>query len=212
MPYIISRTRYTIPRKRFAPRGETNAVHAGAAFLLWKTHTLYRPKKGRYSALKKTERKRPLPLSPTALVRDGAETEDGVPLLLWRAEFPAFDAANGKTEAAAFYEKAARKCEEYLTGRFADLLREEYRAADPARRRFSFRPALYAHTVRIASDGAILSVERTVTLKRAGRVLFTRDFCERWDETDGSPIAMPDGGGKTRRPRRKTREKKREKG
>ena len=162
--------------------------------------------------MKQTERKRPLPAFPDTAVRSGTESEEGVPLLHWRVEIPAFDAAGGKTEAAAFYGTVARRCEDYLTGRFADLLRKEYRAADPARRRFVFRPALYVHTIRITSGDAILSVERTVTLKRAGRLLFTRDFCERWDETDGTPIPPPEKTGETRRPRRKTREKKREKG
>ena len=159
--------------------------------------------------MKKTERIR---LSPTTLHRSGAETEEGVPLLLWRIEFPAFDEADEKTGAVAFYGKAAEKCEAYLTGRFTDRLREEYRAADPARRRFVFRPAVYAHTVRFTPGDEVLSVERTVTLKRAGRLLYTRDFCERWDQTDGSPIAPPAKTGKARRSRRKTREKKREKG
>ena len=142
--------------------------------------------------MKKIKRKRPLPRSPETVVRGGTESEEGVPLLEWRVEIPFFGAASPGSEAASFYETVARRCEGYLTGRMTDLLRKEYLASDVSRRRFSFRPAVYVHSARVASDNDVLTVTRTVLLKRAGRVLFSRTFRERWDETDGTPIPSPD--------------------
>ena len=159
--------------------------------------------------MKQPKRSRPpLEIPEKTAVKTGATEEDGVVLLLWRVEIPLFDAASGKSDAASFYGKIARRCEEYLTGRLSRLLREEYLASDPARRRFAFRRAIYAHTVTVAPNGDGFSVSRTVSLKRAGRILFSRDFREEWDARDGKPISRR----VTREKRRKRREKKREKG
>ena len=159
--------------------------------------------------MKQPKRSRsPLEIPEKTAVKTGATEEDGVVLLLWRVEIPLFDAASGKSDAASFYGKIARRCEEYLTGRLSRLLREEYLASDPARRRFAFRRAIYSHTAVIKPDGEGFAVERTVVLKRAGRILFSRDFREEWDARDGKPLPAPDDGEK----RRKRREKKREKG
>ena len=158
--------------------------------------------------MKRTKRSRSLTIPEKTDVRTGTAEEDGVVLLLWRVETPFFDAAFGKTGAASFYEKIKRKCEEYLTGRLADLLRAEYLASDPARRRFRFRCAIYAQTVKIKPEGNAFAIERTVVLKRAGRVLFSRVYAERWDARDGKPLSAQSNGEK----RRKAREKKREKG
>ncbi len=159
--------------------------------------------------MKQTKRSRsPLAIPEKTDVRTGTAEEDGVVLLLYRVETPLFDAASCRSDAASFYEKVAEKCEKYLTGRLADLLREEYRASDPARRRFGFRCAVYAHAVGIKPDGDAFTIERTVTLKRAGRLLFSRVFYEKWGARDGKPIPLPDEKEK----RRNFREKKREKG
>lgn len=158
--------------------------------------------------MKRTKRSRSLTIPEKTDFRTGTAEEDGVVLLLWRVETPFFDAAFGKTGAASFYEKIKRKCEEYLTGRLADLLRAEYLASDPVRRRFRFRCAIYAQTVKIKPEGDAFAIERTVVLKRAGRVLFSRVYVERWDARDGKPLSAESHGEK----RRKTREKKREKG
>lgn len=149
--------------------------------------------------MKKTTRqkRRALPLPDRTLVRAGRETEEGVPLLLWRVEIPALDAASGKTDAASFYTELAARTEAYLTGRFSALLREKYRAADPVRRRFTFRPAVYSHAVRRMTENGVLSIEREVTLSRAGRVLFSRVFCERWEPADGSFLPSPKKRGKS---------------
>ena len=144
--------------------------------------------------MKQKQRKTPLPLPEKTVVQTGRETEDGVTLLLWRVEIPAFDAAFDHTDAASFYAELARRVTDCLCGRIADLLRAEYRRSDPARRRFTFRPAVYSHAVGCDRDGDVLSVGRTVALSRAGRVLFSRAFCERWDQSDGSFLPSPDGG------------------
>lgn len=159
--------------------------------------------------MKQPKRSRsPLPIPEKTNVRRGSAEEDGVVLLLWRVEIPLFDAAGGNSDARSFYEKIARKCEEYLTGRLSERLRADYLASDPARRRYAFRCAIYSHTAAIKPDGEGFAVERTVVLKRAGRVLFSRVYVERWDARDGKPLPAPDDGEK----RRKSREKKREKG
>ena len=158
--------------------------------------------------MKRTKRSRSLAIPEKTDVRTGSAEEDGVVLLLWRVETPFFDAASGKTGAASFYGKIARKSEEYLTGRLAERLRAEYLASDPARRRFAFRSAIYAQTVSVKPDGDEFAIERTVTLKRAGRVLFSRVYTELWDARDGKPLPARSDGEK----RRKTREKKRDKG
>ena len=144
--------------------------------------------------MKEKKRKTPLPLPDKTVVRCGRETEDGVPVLLLRVEIPAFDAAFGKTDAASFYAELARRVADCLSGRIADLLRAEYRRSDPARRRFTFRPAVYSHTVRCFREDGVLSVERTVVLSRAGRTLFSRVFCERWNPADGSYLPTPEDG------------------
>ena len=144
--------------------------------------------------MKRTKRSRSLAIPEKTDVRTGSAEEDGVVLLLWWVETPFFDAAFGKTGAASFYGKIARKSEEYLTGRLAERLRAEYLASDPARRRFAFRPAVYSHAARCAMVGGALTVERTVSFTRAGRVLFSRVFSERWDPADGSFLPSPDGG------------------
>ena len=159
--------------------------------------------------MKQPKRSRPpLKVPEETAVRTGVTEEDGVVLLLWRVETPRFDAASGKTDAAPFYETLSRRCEAFLAGRLSEALREEYRAADPARRRFAFRCAIYAHAVSVTPEGDGFSVARTVTLKRAGRVLFSRVFCERWNARDGKLLPAPAAEEKPR----KTREKKREKG
>ena len=144
-------------------------------------------------------------------MKTGREDEDGVPLLLWRVEIPALDAAFGKTDAAFFYTELARRAEAYLCGEFAGILRAEYRCADPARRRFTFRYAVYAHAVRCALRDGALTVERTVTLTRAGRVLFRREYREAWDPSDGSLLPSHDGrtapGTPPEKPRKKSRKK-----
>ena len=147
----------------------------------------------------------PLPLPDGTLFRHGKTEEEGVILLLWRVEIPAFDAAFGKTDAASFYETLAARAESFLAGRFSDQLREEYRRADPVRRRFTFRPAIYRHAVTgVFSDGAV-SIERAVTLKRAGRVLFARDFCEKWDPADGSFLLDREEKDRTAAPEKRTK-------
>ena len=154
-----------------------------------------------------------LPLPETTVVRTGRECEEGVPLLLFRVETPAFDAASGKTDAASFYSELARRAEAYLTGEFSARLRAEYRTADPARRRFAFRPAVYAHAVRRMTGGEILTVEREVSLFRAGRLLFSRVYTEAWDPADGSFLPPPAVGvPEKRRGSPKNKEKKRKRG
>lgn len=149
-----------------------------------------------------------LPLPETTLVCAGRECEEGVPLLLYRVETPAFDAAYGKTDAASFYSELARRAEAYLTGAFSDRLRAEYRASDPARRRFTFRPAIYSHTVRRTTGGDALTVTREVSLSRAGQVLFSRVYTETWDPADGSLLPTPENDArKTDRPSRKNKKK-----
>ena len=142
--------------------------------------------------MKRKKHRTPLPLPEKTQVATGREDEDGVPLLFWRVEIPALDAAFGKTDAASFYTELARRAEAYLTGEFAEGLRAEYRAADPARRRFSFRGAVYSHTVRCELQNGALTVERNVTLTRVGRVLFRRTCREAWDPADGSPLPSRD--------------------
>ena len=144
--------------------------------------------------MKRNKRRTPLPLPEKTVVQTGRETEDGVPLLIWRVEIPALDAAFRDTDAAFFYAELARRVTDCLCGRIADLLRAEYRRSDPARRRFTFRPAVYSHAVACDGDGCALSVGRTVAFTRAGRVLFSRAFCERWDRSAGSFLPSPDGG------------------
>ncbi|MBO4284230.1 MAG: hypothetical protein J5958_06380 [Clostridia bacterium] len=144
--------------------------------------------------MKKKKSRAPLPLPSDIAVETGRETEDGVSLLFWRVEFPALNAAFARTDAASFYAELARRATGCLSGQIADLLRAQYRASDPARRRFTFRPAVYAHTVRFSRENDALAVERTVAFSRAGRVLFSRVFCERWDPFDGSFLPSPDDG------------------
>lgn len=141
--------------------------------------------------MKNHRRQTPLPL-PETVNRSGREDEGGVPLLLWRVETPALDAAFGKTDAASFYARVAEKCEAWLCGSFAERLREEYRASDPARRRFTWRPAIYSHLTRIAANDGGFAVERTVTLLRAGRTLCCRTFRESWSAFDGTLLASSD--------------------
>ena len=145
--------------------------------------------------MKKKDSRAPLPLPADVAVDSGRETEDGVPLLLWRVEIPAFDAAFDGTDAASFYTELARRVKARLRGQIAEQLRAAYRASDPARRRFAFRPAVYSHAARCSVVGGALTVERTVSFTRAGRVLFSRVFSERWDPADGSFLPSPDGGG-----------------
>lgn len=141
---------------------------------------------------RKQQGRAPLPLPAGTTVRTGKAEEEGVILLLFRIETPAFDAAPGTSGAASFYEKLADRIECFLSGALSDNLRAAFLAADPARRRFTFRPAIYSHTVSATLTGDALSVERTVTLKRAGRLLFSRVFSERWDPADGSFLPPPD--------------------
>ena len=141
---------------------------------------------------RKQQGRAPLPLPAGTTVRTGKAEEEGVILLLFRIEIPAFDAAPGTSGAASFYEKLADRIERFLSGALSDNLRAAFLAADPARRRFTFRPAIYSHTVSATLTGDALSVERTVTLKRAGRLLFSRVFSERWDPADGSFLPPPD--------------------
>lgn len=141
---------------------------------------------------RKQQGRAPLPLPAGTTVRTGKAEEEGVILLLFRIETPAFDAAPGTSGAASFYEKLAGRIERFLSGALSDNLRAAFLAADPSRRRFTFRPAIYSHTVSATLTGDALSVERTVTLKRAGRLLFSRVFSERWDPADGSFLPPPD--------------------
>ena len=141
---------------------------------------------------RKQQGRAPLPLPAGTTVRTGKAEEEGVILLLFRIETPAFDAAPGSSGAASFYEKLADRIERFLSGALSENLRAAFLAADPARRRFTFRPAIYSHTVSATLTGDALSVERTVTLKRAGRLLFSRVFSERWDPADGSFLPSPD--------------------
>lgn len=141
---------------------------------------------------RKQQGRAPLPLPAGTTVRTGKAEEEGVILLLFRIETPAFDAAPGTSGAASFYEKLADRIERFLSGALSEKLRAAFLSADPARRRFSFRPAIYSHTASATLTGDALSVERTVTLKRAGRLLFSRVFSERWDPADGSFLPPPD--------------------
>ena len=141
---------------------------------------------------RKQQGRAPLPLPAGTTVRTGKAEEEGVILLLFRIEIPAVDAAPGRSGAASFYEKLADRIERFLSGALSDNLRAAFLAADPARRRFTFRPAIYSHTVSATLTGDALSVERTITLKRAGRLLFSRVFSERWDPADGSFLPPPD--------------------
>ena len=141
---------------------------------------------------RKQQGRAPLPLPAGTTVRTGKAEEEGVILLLFRIETPAFDAGPGTSGAASFYEKLADRIERFLSGALSENLRAAFLAADPARRRFTFRPAIYSHTVSATLTGDALSVERTVTLKRAGRLLFSRVFSERWDPADGSFLPPPD--------------------
>lgn len=141
---------------------------------------------------RKQQGRAPLPLPAGTTVRTGKAEEEGVILLLFRIETPAFDAAPGTSGAASFYEKLADRIERFLSGALSENLRAAFLAADPARRRFTFRPAIYSHTVSATLTGDVLSVERTVTLKRAGRLLFSRVFSERWNLADGSFLPSPD--------------------
>ena len=141
---------------------------------------------------RKQQGRAPLPLPAGTTVRTGKAEEEGVILLLFRIEIPAFDAAPGRSGAASFYEKLADRIERFLSGALSDSLRAAFLAADPARRRFTFRPAIYVHAVTARAEAGVLSVERTVTLKRAGRLLFSRVFTERWALPDGSFLPSPD--------------------
>lgn len=155
----------------------------------------------------------PLPLPAETVARVGKAEEEGVILLLFRIEIPAFDAAPGAIGAASFYERIAERAERFLAGRFSEDLRAAFLASDPARRRFTFRPAIYSHTAAARAEAGVLTVERTVTLKRAGRLLFSRVFSERWNLADGSFLPSPDAPApKKRVPGEKGRKKKREKG
>ena len=155
----------------------------------------------------------PLPLPDGTTVRRGREEEEGVPVLLWRVETPAVDAAYGKTDAASFYAETARRTGAYCAGRLSFLLREEYRRADPAHRRFTFRPALYEHTVKTVAEDGEITFLCTVRLSRAGRVLFFRVFSESWDRADGTLIrASESDAEEPKGESRKNEEKKREKG
>lgn len=157
---------------------------------------------------RKQQGRAPLPLPAGTTVRTGKAEEEGVILLLFRIETPAFDAAPGTSGAASFYEKLADRIERFLSGALSENLRAAFLAADPARRRFTFRPAIYSHTVSATLTGDALSVERTVTLKRAGQLLFSRVFSERWDPADGSFLPPPDAPGpKKRVPDEKGRKK-----
>ena len=141
----------------------------------------------------------PIPAGTTARV--GKAEEEGVILLLFRIEIPAFDAAPGTSGAASFYERIAARTERFLLGPLSDDLRAAFLASDPARRRFTFRPAIYSHTVTARTEAGALTVERAVTLKRAGRLLFSRVFSERWDPADGSFLPSPDAPAPKKRAR-----------
>ena len=134
---------------------------------------------------KKEPTRRPLPAGTE--VRRGIETEDGVALLDWRVEIPAFDAAPNPSAAASYYSELLSRTAAFLSTRLTADLREAYRRADPARRRFVFRRAVYRHTVRTALSPDRFSVERTVELTRAGRVLFSSRFREDWSP-DGTEL------------------------
>ena len=162
----------------------------------------------------RTEKRRKqsgLPLPDKTQIRSGRESEEGVLLLLWRLEFPALDAASEKTDAASFYSALAKRTEKYLTGGFADLLRAAYLSLDPARRRFTFRCAVYRHDVKIARDGEKTAVVRTLTLTQAGRVLLSRVFRETWSGKDGSLLCASEEGEKPNsrpeKPAKKSRKK-----
>jgi len=158
---------------------------------------------------KKPTTKTPLLLPEKTLVRTGREEEEGVPLLLWRVEIPAFDAASDESDAASFYTEIARRAESFLCGRLTGILRSAYRDADPARRRFTFRPAVYSHTVREISRGNRLLVEREIRLLRAGRTLFARVYRESWDPADGTllPTVRDDAENRTEKPEKAGKKK-----
>ena len=139
--------------------------------------------------MKKEKRSRRHPPHPDGTTfREGTVTEDGVVLLSWRVEVPAFDAVPGKTGAASFYHDLAGKVEEYLTGDLAAALRVAYAEADPTRRRFTFRRLIYRHEITELYIETTLTVVRTVSVVRAGKVLFSRCWREVWDPSDLSPL------------------------
>lgn len=148
---------------------------------------------------RKKQGRAPLSLPAGTTVRVGKAEEEGVILLLFRIEMPAFDAAPEATAAASFYERIAERAERFLSGALSENLRASFLAADPARRRFTFRPAIYSHTSTARAEAGVLAVERAVTLKRAGRLLFSRVFSERWDLSDGSFLPSPE----TSRPKKR---------
>lgn len=153
-----------------------------------------------------------LPLPELTETFSGKETEENVPLLLWRVETLAFDAAPGKSGAASFYADLAARTKRYLSGSLTDLLRAEYLRSDPARRRFTFRCAVYSHSTRVEKGDGDVTVVRSVALTRAGRVLLRRVFREVWDVGGKSLLsATEDGRNPDRRPE-KPAKKSRKKG
>ena len=97
-------------------------------------------------------------------------TEDGVGILSYRIETPDFEDA--ESYAAAFFEAIAERVRDYLETEAAQILGAEYRACTDARKRFTFRPAVYRMSAVRRGESAVV---RRVTLARAGKILFEKE-------------------------------------
>lgn len=121
-------------------------------------------------------------------------TEDGVSVLEYRIEVPAFpDSGRGFQRIEGFYGVASASCVRFCEESLFPALSREYRESGDARKRFTFRRTIYRHTVRMSENHGILSVEREVLLTRAGRVCFRRRLLEDWRCTDGRLIPEKNG-------------------
>jgi hypothetical protein len=112
--------------------------------------------------------------------------EEGVALLEYRVEVPSFAGEGiGVLRMSAFYAEIARRCIAYAEGGLADAMRKAYLDSEDPQKRFRFRRAQYRHAATAELNGGILSVRRSISLLRGGKLLFEQTADERWRISDG---------------------------
>ncbi len=159
------------------------------------------PRQNEKSPPKTARKKAPPPTEfPVAYKQEGDTVKTaarfvhgGVGILIWTAEFPCF-ATHGspKTEKKGdkrirdFYITSAHAAENYIHHTLLPRLIEQYEADPDPRKRFRHTPPRLSllHTVTHA-DGQFLSVCRTVTLSRGGRILLRRQSADVFSKKTG---------------------------
>ena len=110
-------------------------------------------------------------------------------IALWQST-PPLSIDGGFEQAARFYHALQMRAKETFETQVLSLAQKAYEEEKDTKKRFSFLRYVGTHSIDIVEKAeGVLSVKRTICIKRGGKVLAKSDFAEVWGE--GSILLAP---------------------